>query len=91
MLQEPYNIPYNRQKDERELLKRVQSIPSGIVMLLIIWRMAHLPDCRWDLVFLQVQIGHKNLRTTISYIGLCLERQRYINHPILSLSIKYRV
>lgn len=43
-----------------------------------------------DLVFLQEQMGHKNLRTTIRYIGLCVERHRYINHPIESLPIKYR-
>ncbi len=43
-----------------------------------------------DLVFLQEQMGHKNLRTTIRYIGLCVERHRYIKHPIESLPIKYR-
>ena len=43
-----------------------------------------------DLVFLQEQMGHKNLRTTIRYIGLCVERHRYINHPIQNLAIKYR-
>jgi integrase/recombinase XerD len=43
-----------------------------------------------DLVFLQEQMGHKNIKTTIRYIGLCVERQRYINHPITSLKIKYR-
>ena len=43
-----------------------------------------------DLVFLQEQMGHKNLRTTIRYIGLCVERHRYIKHPIDNLSIKYR-
>ena len=43
-----------------------------------------------DLVFLQEQMGHKNLRTTIAYIGLCVERHRYINHPIQSIEINYR-
>lgn len=43
-----------------------------------------------DLVFLQEQMGHKNLRTTIRYIGLCVERHRYIKHPIESLLIQYR-
>ena len=43
-----------------------------------------------DLVFLQEQMGHKNLRTTIAYIGLCVERHRYINHPIQSVEIQYR-
>lgn len=43
-----------------------------------------------DLVFLQEQMGHKNLRTTIRYIGLCVERHRYIKHPIDNLPIKYR-
>jgi integrase/recombinase XerD len=38
-----------------------------------------------DLVFLQEQMGHKNLRTTIKYIGLCVERKRYIQHPIQTM------
>lgn len=42
-----------------------------------------------DLVFLQEQMGHKNLRTTIRYIGLCVERHRYIRHPIDSMKIAY--
>lgn len=41
-----------------------------------------------DLVFLQEQMGHKNLRTTIRYIGLCVERKRYIKHPIESMEMK---
>ena len=43
-----------------------------------------------DLVFLQEQMGHKNLNTTIRYIGLCVERHRYIRHPIDSMQITYR-
>ena len=43
-----------------------------------------------DLVFLQEQMGHKNLRTTIRYIGLCVERHRHIKHPIDSLQIRYQ-
>ena len=43
-----------------------------------------------DLVFLQEQMGHKNLRTTIRYIGLCVERKRYIKHPIDGMKIKLR-
>lgn len=42
-----------------------------------------------DLVFLQEQLGHKQLRTTIQYIGLCVERQRFINHPLDHLLIQY--
>jgi len=42
-----------------------------------------------DLVFLQEQLGHKNLRTTIGYIHLCVQRHRYVHHPILDLNIKY--
>lgn len=41
-----------------------------------------------DLVYLQEQMGHKHLRTTIKYIGLCVERKRYIQHPIQSLSMR---
>lgn len=44
-----------------------------------------------DLVFLQEQMGHKNLRTTIRYISLCVERHRYINHPIESMPIRYKI
>lgn len=43
-----------------------------------------------DLVFLQEQLGHKQLRTTIQYIGLCVERHRFINHPLDQLQIQYR-
>ena len=42
-----------------------------------------------DLLFLQSQMGHKDLRTTIKYISLCVERHRYINHPVDQLQIKY--
>lgn len=48
----------------------------------------HHLECGTDLVFLQEQMGHKNLRTTIRYIGLCVERNRYINHPINGMNIK---
>ncbi|HQW04014.1 MAG TPA: tyrosine-type recombinase/integrase [Saprospiraceae bacterium] len=41
-----------------------------------------------DLVFLQEQMGHKNLRTTIKYIGLCVERKRYIHHPIQGMTVR---
>ncbi len=43
-----------------------------------------------DLVFLQEQLGHKQLRTTIRYIGLCVERQRYIKHPLDQMSITFQ-
>jgi site-specific recombinase XerD len=44
-----------------------------------------------DLVYLQEQMGHKQLKTTIRYIGLCVERHRYIKHPISGMTIKYRL
>lgn len=43
-----------------------------------------------DLVFLQEQLGHKNLKTTAKYIRLCIERYRQINHPIDTIQIQYR-
>jgi integrase/recombinase XerD len=43
-----------------------------------------------DLVFLQEQMGHKNIKTTIRYINLCVERHRYIKHPILDMNIRYQ-
>ena len=44
-----------------------------------------------DLVFLQEQLGHKHLKTTAKYVRLCMERYRRINHPLVSLEIKYRL
>ena len=43
-----------------------------------------------DLVFLQEQLGHKNLKTTAKYIRLCIERYRNICHPIDHIKIKYQ-
>lgn len=43
-----------------------------------------------DLVFLQEQMGHKNLKTTARYVKLCLERYRRIDHPIAHMTINYR-
>lgn len=43
-----------------------------------------------DLVFLQEQLGHKNLKTTAKYIRLCIERYRNICHPIDHVSIRYK-
>ena len=43
-----------------------------------------------DLVFLQEQLGHKNLKTTAKYIRLCIERYRNICHPIDRIKIKYK-
>ena len=43
-----------------------------------------------DLVFLQEQLGHKNLKTTAKYIRLCIHRYRQINHPIDKIEIAYR-
>lgn len=50
----------------------------------------HHLEAGTDLVFLQEQMGHKNLRTTIRYIALCVERHRYIKHPIETLQIRYQ-
>ena len=49
----------------------------------------HHLEAGTDLVFLQEQMGHKNLQTTIRYISLCVERHRYIRHPIESMPITY--
>ena len=43
-----------------------------------------------DLVYLQEQLGHKNIKTTAKYIRLCMERYRKINHPLDVIQIKYR-
>jgi len=44
-----------------------------------------------DLVYLQEQLGHKNLKTTAKYIRLCIERYRQINHPIDRIKPDYRL
>ena len=41
-----------------------------------------------DLVSLQLQLGHKNISTTIKYVKLCKGHHRHINHPIQKLNIK---
>lgn len=38
-----------------------------------------------DLVYLKIQLGHNNLRTTERYLHLCVSRVRTINHPIAEL------
>lgn len=42
-----------------------------------------------DLVFIQEQLGHKNLKTTAKYIHLCTARHRNIKHPLDQVQIKY--
>ncbi len=41
-----------------------------------------------DLVYLKEQMGHINLKTTAQYIRLCVERKRYIQHPIQSMPMQ---
>ena len=41
-----------------------------------------------DLVTLQLQLGHKNIHTTIKYLNLCQLQNRRMNHPIEQLNIK---
>ncbi len=42
-----------------------------------------------DLVFLQEQMGYKNLRTTIRYIVLCVERQRFMTERFPQNGMKH--
>jgi integrase/recombinase XerD len=43
-----------------------------------------------DLVFLQEQLGHKNLKTTAKYIHLCVERYRNIIHPLTKMHLTFK-
>ena len=43
-----------------------------------------------DLVYIQEQLGHKNLKTTAKYIHLCVDRYRNIKHPIDQVQIRFR-
>lgn len=82
----PRTLQYTLQQAKR----RARITKKGSIHTLRNCYATHHLENGTDLVFLQEQMGHKNLRTTIRYIGLCVERQRYINHPIQSLAIKYR-
>ena len=63
--------------------------PGGIHTLRNCYATHHL-EGGTDLVFLQEQMGHKQLKTTIRYIGLCVERHRYVQHPINGMPIRYQ-
>ena len=86
-------IPYNQrsvQLSMQQAKKKAKITKKGSIHTLRNCYATHHLEGGTDLVFLQEQMGHKNLRTTIRYIGLCVERHRYIKHPIDSLLIKYR-
>lgn len=70
--------------------KRAKITKKGSIHTLRNCYATHHLEGGTDLVFLQEQLGHRNLRTTIRYIGLCVERHRYIRHPIESIQINYR-
>ena len=84
-----YN-PRSLQLAMQQCKKKVGITKKGSIHTLRNCYATHHLEGGTDLVFLQEQMGHKNLRTTIRYIGLCVERHRYIKHPIESLPIKYR-
>lgn len=84
-----YN-PRSLQLAMQQAKKKAKITKKGSIHTLRNCYATHHLEGGTDLVFLQEQMGHKNLRTTIRYIGLCVERQRYIKHPIESLPIKYR-
>jgi integrase/recombinase XerD len=70
--------------------KKIKLTKKGSIHTLRNCYATHHLEGGTDLVFLQEQMGHKQLKTTIRYIGLCVERQRYIKHPISGMTIKYR-
>jgi integrase len=83
--------PRSIQRAVFESKKKANILKKGSVHTLRNCYATHHLEGGTDLVFLQEQMGHKNIKTTIRYIGLCVERQRFINHPIQSMQIKYRV
>lgn len=83
--------PRSIQRAVFESKKKAHILKKGSVHTLRNCYATHHLEGGTDLVFLQEQMGHKNIKTTIRYIGLCVERQRFINHPIQSMQIKYRV
>ena len=86
---QPYN-PRSVQLAMQQAKKIAKITKIGSIHTLRNCYATHHLEGGTDLVFLQEQMGHKNLRTTIRYIGLCVERHRYIKHPIDTLLIKYR-
>ena len=84
-----YN-PRSVQLAMQQAKKKAKITKKGSINTLRNCYASHHLESGTDLVFLPEQMGHKNLRTTIRYIGLCVERHRYIKHPIESLSIKYK-
>ena len=86
-------LPYNQRSVQlamQQSKKKATISKKGSIHTLRNCYATHHLEGGTDLVFLQEQMGHKNLRTTIRYIGLCVERHRYIKHPIDTLLIKYR-
>jgi site-specific recombinase XerD len=74
-----------RAKEKAKMTK-----PASIHTLRHCYATHHI-EAGTDLVYLQEQLGHKHLRTTAKYVHLCMEeRVRQINHPISSMSIRYR-
>ncbi len=86
---QPYN-PRSVQLAMQQSKRKAKITKKGSIHTLRNCYATHHLEGGTDLVFLQEQMGHKNLRTTIRYIGLCVERHRYIRHPIDTLCIKYR-
>jgi site-specific recombinase XerD len=84
-----YN-PRSVQLAMQQAKKKAKITKKGSIHTLRNCYATHHLESGTDLLYLQEQMGHKNLRTTIRYIGLCVQRHRYIKHPIDSLLIKYR-
>jgi integrase/recombinase XerD len=82
--------PRSVQLAMQQAKKKAKITKKGSIHTLRNCYATHHLESGTDLLYLQEQMGHKNLRTTIRYIGLCVERHRYIKHPIDSLPIKYR-
>jgi len=97
----PTNYLFNSQDRESRLSNRSvqRAVKIAVKSAKIIKRVTchtfrhcfatHHIEAGTNIVYIQKQMGHKNLKTTARYIRLSKEYHRQIIHPIQSLKIEY--